>query len=466
MALKIYNTLTRTKDEFIALEPGKVKMYVCGPTVYDYIHIGNARPAIFFDVVRRYLESIGYEVTFVVNFTDVDDKLIKKAAEMGVTVPEVADLFVQKYYEDTKALGIREATVHPRVTQNMTEIIEFISALEEKGLAYEAGGDVYFRTARFEEYGKLSQQNLEELQFGIRVDVDQRKESPQDFVLWKAAKPGEISWSSPWGEGRPGWHIECSAMVRKYLGDTIDIHGGGQDLAFPHHECEIAQSEGLTGHAMSRYWMHNGFVNINNEKMSKSLGNGISVHQLLKKLEPEVFRYFMLSGHYRNPLNFSDEAVEQAKGSLARIENCIAALKHRLKTARPGEIEPELAAAVNEAKAQFEAKMNDDFNTPDAITAVFELVNAANPYANSQGEVSAATIELLLGQFAVMNDVLGIIAPESEELLDSEIEQLIVERTEARRTKNWARADEIRNLLTERGIILEDTAQGIRWRRA
>ncbi|MFB6366639.1 cysteine--tRNA ligase [Paenibacillus elgii] len=465
MSLKIYNTLTRTKEEFKPLEPGKVKMYVCGPTVYSYIHIGNARPVIFFDVVRRYLESIGYEVTYAANFTDVDDKLIKKAAEMGVTVPEVADLFVQKYYEDTKGLGVREATLHPRVTQNMTEIIDFISGLVGKDYAYEAGGDVFFRTAKFPEYGKLSHQNLEELQYGIRVDVDERKESPQDFVLWKAAKPGEISWSSSWGEGRPGWHIECSAMIRKYLGDSIDIHGGGQDLTFPHHECEIAQSEGLTGQRMANYWMHNGFVNVNDEKMSKSLGNGINVHELLKTIPGEVIRYFMLSGHYRNPLNFSDEAVEQARGSLARIENCLSALKHRLKTAEAGGVDAEMAAAVQTAQQQFESKMNDDFNTPDAITAVFELVNAANPYINRE-QVTAPTLELLLKQFEAMDQVLGILAPEAEDLLDEEIEQLIVERTEARKAKNWARADEIRNLLTERGIVLEDTAQGIRWRRS
>ncbi|CAG7656770.1 cysteine--tRNA ligase [Paenibacillus allorhizosphaerae] len=464
MALKIYNTMTRAKEEFNPIEPGKVKMYVCGPTVYDYIHIGNARPVIFFDVVRRYLESVGYDVHYVVNFTDVDDKLIKKAAEMGTTVPEVADLFVQKYYEDTQGLGVRQATVHPRVTENMTEIIDFISGLVEKGLAYESGGDVFYRTAKFAEYGKLSHQNMEELQFGIRVDVDERKENPQDFVLWKAAKPGEISWSSPWGEGRPGWHIECSAMVRKYLGETIDIHGGGQDLTFPHHECEIAQSEGLTGHAMSNYWMHNGFVNINNEKMSKSLGNGINVHQLLQTMSPQIIRYFMLSGHYRNPLNFSDEAVEQAKGSLARIENCIAGIKHRLKTADAGEAEPSVAEAVRTAKENFETKMNDDFNTPDAITAVFDLVHAANLYMNKD-RVTLASLQLLEQQFAAMDDVLGILSRTEESLLDEEIEQLITERTEARRTKNWARADEIRNLLTERGIVLEDTAQGIRWRR-
>lgn len=464
MALKIYNTMTRSKDEFKTITPGKVKMYVCGPTVYDYIHIGNARPVIFFDVVRRYLETIGYDVTYVVNFTDVDDKLIRKAAQMESTVPEIAELFIQKFYEDTEGLGVRKATLNPRVTENIQEIIEFIQGLVDKGYAYESGGDVYFRTTRFAEYGKLSHQNLEELQFGIRVEVDDRKENPQDFVLWKGAKPGEIAWESPWGAGRPGWHIECSAMARKYLGDTIDIHGGGQDLQFPHHECEIAQSECFTGHPMANYWMHNGYININNEKMSKSMGNGINVNQMLKTIPPQVIRYFMLSAHYRNPLNFSEEAIEQAKNGLARIENCIAGIKHRLSTAVPGEPAEEIVHAVAEVQRQFELKMNDDFNTPDAITAVFELVNAANPYLQKEA-VTQSSLELLLTRFETMDNVLGILAKAEEALLDEEIEQLIVERSEARKSKNWARADEIRDLLIERGIILEDTAQGIRWRR-
>lgn len=464
MALKIYNTLTRAKETFQPLEPGKVKMYVCGPTVYDYIHIGNARPVIFFDVVRRYLEFIGYDVTYIVNFTDVDDKLIKKAAQMELTVPEVADMFIQKFYEDTEGLGVRKATLNPRVTENIDEIIAFIDSLAGKGYAYESGGDVYFRTAKFAEYGKLSHQNLEELQFGIRVEVDDRKENPQDFVLWKAAKPGEISWASPWGEGRPGWHIECSAMVHKYLGHTIDIHGGGQDLQFPHHECEIAQSECFTGHAMANYWMHNGYININNEKMSKSLGNGVNVNQLLKTISPQVIRYFMLSAHYRNPLNFSDETIEQAKNGLVRIENCIANIKHRLGSASEGPASEEVTAAAADILKQFEAKMNDDFNTPDAITSVFELVNVANPYVQ-QEQVTKGSLNLLLEHFEKMDQILGILSKAEEELLDDEIEQLIVERTEARKSKNWARADEIRDLLTERGILLEDTAQGIRWRR-
>jgi cysteinyl-tRNA synthetase len=464
MALKIYNTLTRAKEEFRPLEAGKVKMYVCGPTVYDYIHIGNARPMVFFDVVRRYLESVDYEVNYVVNFTDVDDKLIRKAAQMELSVPEVADMFIKKFYEDTENLGIRRATLNPRVTENIDEIIDFIQGLFDKDFAYESGGDVYFRTNQFTEYGKLSHQNLDELQFGIRVEVDERKENPQDFVLWKAAKPGEISWESPWGVGRPGWHIECSAMVRKYLGDTIDIHGGGQDLQFPHHECEIAQSECLTGHVMANYWMHNGYININNEKMSKSLGNGVNVHQLLKTISSQVLRYFMLSVHYRNPLNFSVETIEQATNGLARIENCLANIKHRLLTAVEGEPAEEIEHAVAEVQRQFEQKMNDDFNTPDAITAVFELVNLANPYVQ-QAEVTRSSLKLLLDRFETMDQVLGILVKQEEQLLDQEIEQLIVDRTEARKTKNWARADEIRDLLTEKGITLEDTAQGIRWRR-
>ena len=333
MTLKVYNTLTRKKEEFVPIEPGKVKMYVCGPTVYNYIHIGNGRPVIFFDVVRRYLESQKYEVTYITNFTDVDDKMIRKAEELAVTVPELAETFIQAFLDDVKTLGVHDATLNPRVTENIQEIIDFIAALVEKDFAYEARGDVYYRTSKFAEYGKLSNQNLEELQYGIRIEVDDRKESPQDFVLWKAAKPGEIYWDSPWGQGRPGWHIECSAMVRKYLGETIDIHGGGQDLTFPHHECEIAQTEAVTGHPMANYWMHNAFLNIDNEKMSKSLGNGILIRDLVKQIKPQVFRFFMLSAHYRNPLNFSDESLKQAANALERIQNAYDNLKHRLTTA-------------------------------------------------------------------------------------------------------------------------------------
>ncbi|MDF2650058.1 MAG: cysteinyl-tRNA synthetase [Paenibacillus sp.] len=465
MTLRVYNTLTRKKEEFVPIEPGKVKMYVCGPTVYNYIHIGNGRPVIFFDVVRRYLETQKYEVTYITNFTDVDDKMIRKAEELAVTVPELAETFIQAFIDDVKTLGVHDATLNPRVTENIQEIIDFIAALVEKDFAYEARGDVYYRTSKFVEYGKLSNQNLEELQYGIRIEVDDRKESPQDFVLWKAAKPGEIYWDSPWGQGRPGWHIECSAMVRKYLGETIDIHGGGQDLTFPHHECEIAQTEAVTGHPMANYWMHNAFLNIDNEKMSKSLGNGILIRDLVKQIKPEVFRFFMLSAHYRNPLNFSDESLKQASNALERIQNAYDNLKHRLATASAtNEVDSGLTDRLAAIANQFDDKMNDDFNTPDAITAVFDLVAEANLYLQ-QARVNAAALQLFLDQLQMFDQTLGILSQQTDELLDEEIEQLIIERTESRKSKNWARADEIRDLLTEKGIFLEDTPQGIRWRR-
>jgi cysteinyl-tRNA synthetase len=465
MTLKVYNTLTRKKEEFVPIEPGKVKMYVCGPTVYNYIHIGNGRPVIFFDVVRRYLESQQYEVNYITNFTDVDDKMIRKAEEMAVSVPELAETFIAAFLEDIQTLGVHEATMNPRVTENIQEIIDFIAALVEKDFAYEARGDVYYRTSKFTDYGKLSKQNLEELQHGIRVEVDERKENPQDFVLWKAAKPGEIYWESPWGQGRPGWHIECSAMVRKYLGETIDIHGGGQDLTFPHHECEIAQTEAVTGHPMANYWLHNAFLNIDNEKMSKSLGNGILIRDLVKQIKPEVFRFFMLSAHYRNPLNFSDESLKQAANALERIQNAYDNMKHRLATASAtGEVEAGITNKLQAISQQFVDKMNDDFNTPDAITAVFDLVAEANLYLQ-QERVHADAVKLYMEQLEAFDATLGILSQQGDELLDEEIEQLIVERTESRKSKNWARADEIRDLLTEKGIFLEDTPQGIRWRR-
>ncbi|MFC5452307.1 cysteine--tRNA ligase [Paenibacillus aestuarii] len=465
MTLRVYNTLTRKKEDFVPIEPNKVKMYVCGPTVYNYIHIGNGRPVIFFDVVRRYLESQNYEVTYITNFTDVDDKMIRKAEELGQTVPELAETFIQAFLEDIRALGVNEATKNPRVTENIHEIIDFIAALVDTGYAYESGGDVYYRTTKFEEYGKLSHQNLDELQYGIRIEVDDRKENPQDFVLWKAAKPGEIYWDSPWGQGRPGWHIECSAMVRKYLGETIDIHGGGQDLTFPHHECEIAQTEAVTGHPMANYWMHNAFLNIDNEKMSKSLGNGILIRDLIQRLKPQVFRFFMLSAHYRNPLNFSDESLKQAANGLERIQNAYDNLKHRLDTAsQTGEVEAAITDRIAAIARQFDDKMDDDFNTPDAITAVFDLVAEANLYLQ-QERVNGTAVQQFLDQLQAFDAVLGLLSQAADELLDEEIEQLIVERTEARKTKNWARADEIRDLLTEKGIFLEDTPQGIRWRR-
>lgn len=467
MALQIYNTLTRMKETFVAQEPGKVKIYVCGPTVYDYIHIGNARPMIFFDVVRAYFENQGNDVNYVVNFTDVDDKMIRKAEQTGTTVPEVAEKFINAYYEDLDGLGIPRATLNPRVTDNMESIIEFIQELIDRDFAYENGGDVFYRTRKFDDYGKLSQQNLDELQFGIRIEVDKRKENPEDFVLWKAAKPGEIYWSSPWGDGRPGWHIECSAMARRYLGDTLDIHGGGQDLQFPHHECEVAQSEALTGKPLANYWMHNGYIRINNEKMSKSLGNGVLVKELREQYTKEAVRYFMLSTHYRNPLNYSDEVMEQAQNSVERLANAAANVEHRLGTAigsKDDQVSQDVADKISAVLVEFHEKMQDDFNTPDAITAMFQWASEANQLLK-EASIPAPDLHEVLRAFNEMNGVLRIVNTGTDELLDEEIEALIAERVEARKNKNWARADEIRDKLADEGIVLEDTAQGMRWRR-
>ena len=470
MTLRIYNSMTRRPEPFVPLEPGKVNMYVCGPTVYDYIHIGNARPLIFFDVVRRYLEYAGYRVNFIVNFTDVDDKMIRKAEQLGSTVPEIAERFIAAYLADRDALGAHPPTVAPRVTDTMDEIVAFIAELVDRELAYESGGDVYFRTNRFPEYGKLSHKNLDELQYGIRVEVDKRKEHPQDFVLWKAAKPGEIHWPSPWGEGRPGWHIECSAMALKYAGQTLDIHGGGQDLQFPHHECEIAQSESFTGQPLARYWMHNGFVNIDNEKMSKSLGNGVNVREILKTTSAQAIRYLMLAAHYRNPLNFSEDTVRQAENSVERLANSRGNLQHRLQAVHTDLAVPLSAddhavlARLGELKREFRSKMDDDFGTPDAITAWFQVVSEANAYLQ-QPVANERVLRDMLIFIAEMDGVLGLLPRESGLLLDAEVDALIAERTEARRARNFARADEIRDLLAERGIVLEDTPQGIRWRR-
>lgn len=481
MSLKIYNTLTRQKETFKPIQPQRVMMYVCGPTVYDYIHIGNARPLIFFDVVRKYLRQRQYEVRYIVNFTDVDDKLIAKAAETGMTVPEVAETFIEAYYRDARALGIQDADIHPRVTEHMTDIIQFIEALVEKGFAYEAGGDVYFRSTKFAEYGKLSQQNLSELQHGARIEVNENKEEPIDFVLWKKAKSGEISWSSPWGEGRPGWHVECSTMVKHLFGETIDIHGGGLDLQFPHHECEIAQSEALHDRPLANYWMHNGFIHINDEKMSKSLDNTIFVHQLLKQVRAEAVRFFMLSTHYRNPINLSEDSMKQSAQSLARIDHSFSNLQHRIQSlAHSAETQSEsaemsndinlttsdhhLSSQLQQLQQAYDEKMSDDFNTADAITVLFDLVALTNRYLQ-QEEVSLSDLQRIESLFLHMNEVLGIIQTEREALLDEEVEQLIEERAQARADKNWARADEIRDLLSEQGIILEDTAQGMRWRR-
>lgn len=466
MTLRIYNTLTREAEPFVPQQPGQVTMYVCGPTVYGYIHIGNARPVIFFDVVRRYMEHIGYKVNYLTNFTDVDDKMIRRAEEMGITVPELGERFIQAFIEDTTALGVVPATQNPRVTDTIPEIISFIRTLEEKGYAYESGGDVYYRTARFPDYGKLSHKNLADLQYGIRIEVDERKESPQDFVLWKAAKPGEISWSSPWGEGRPGWHIECSAMVLKYAGETLDIHGGGNDLQFPHHECEIAQSEALTGKPLARYWMHNGFVNIDNEKMSKSIGNVVNPRELLQKTSAQAIRYIMLTGHYRSPINFSEESVAQGENSVQRLANARDNLKHRLSSVSElVPADPSVAPRLAQFRAAFDAKMDDDFNTADAITVWFQTVSDANTYLKRDA-ACAADIHAYLELIAEFDKVLGLLPPEAgTELLDAEIDSLIAERADARKRRDFARADEIRDLLAEKGIVLEDTAQGMRWRR-
>lgn len=466
--IKIYNTLTRKKEEFIPLEAGKVKMYVCGPTVYNFIHIGNARPPITFDVVRRYLKYRGYEVTYVQNFTDVDDKIIKKAEETGMTVEEVAKKFIASFVEDVRALGVAEANVHPKVTDHIPEIIDFVAGLIEKGHAYAAGGDVYFRTASFSEYGKLSHQNIEELQAGARIEVNDKKENPLDFVLWKGAKPGEIFWESPWGKGRPGWHIECSAMSHKYLGSTFDIHGGGHDLTFPHHENEIAQSECLTGHPMAKYWMHNGYINIENEKMSKSLGNFILVKDIREKYAPRIVRFFMLSAHYRNPINFSDELLQQAANGLNRIDTAVRNLIHRLASAVEEAATEEEKQQIEKFRAQFIEEMDDDFNTADAITVLFDIVREVNQMM-AGGTLKKELILLYQSLFAELGEVLGISFGQAEAKAegpsDEEINGLVEERTQARKDKNFARADEIRNQLQGLGIILEDTPQGVRWHR-
>ncbi|MFE4714452.1 cysteine--tRNA ligase [Paenibacillus sp. NPDC056722] len=467
MALQIYNTMTRSKEQFVPQEPGKVKMYVCGPTVYGYMHIGNARPVIVFDTVRNYLEQLGNEVRYVTNFTDVDDKMIRKAEEMNITVAEVAEMFIAAYYEDLKGLDVKPATLNPRVTDSMGIIIGFIKDLEDKGYAYESGGDVFYRTAKFKDYGKLSRQNLEELQFGIRVEVDVRKEKPEDFVLWKAAKPGEVYWESPWGAGRPGWHIECSAMAREFLGDTMDIHGGGQDLQFPHHECECAQTEALTDKPLSNYWMHNGFLNIGDEKMSKSLGNGLLVKDIRERFKAGAIRYFMLSTHYRNPLNFTTDALASAEKSVERISGAVSNVKHRLElagTADGATANKEINDKIDSILAVFHAKMQDDFNTPDAITAVFDWVSLAN-LTLADNHAAAADLAALLKAFEEMNKVLILTSEAEEEVAGEEVERLIAERAEARTNKNWARSDEIRDELSAMGILLEDTPQGMRWRR-
>ncbi|MGN8647855.1 cysteine--tRNA ligase [Gracilibacillus sp. HCP3S3_G5_1] len=465
MTIRIYNTLTRKKELFKSIEANRVKMYVCGPTVYNYIHIGNARPAIVFDTVRRYFEYKGYQVDYVLNFTDVDDKLIKAANELGEEVPTIAERFIKAYKEDVGVLGVKEAVHHPRVTETMDDIIKFISTLIDKGHAYEADGDVYFKTRSFDEYGKLSHQSIDELRSGARIQVGEKKQDPLDFALWKQAKGGEISWDSPWGKGRPGWHIECSAMAKKYLGDTIDIHAGGQDLTFPHHENEIAQSEACNGTSFANYWMHNGYINIDNEKMSKSLGNFVLAHDLIQKHDPKVLRFFMLSVHYRNPINFSDTLLESAKNSYDRIENALTNLEHRKESSvNLADDNENWLIKIEELKQQFEKEMDDDFNTANAIAVIFDLVKEANVYLQSD-HTHVEVLDAFIATLTTWLNVLGIPETDEDELLDEEIEALIEKRIEARKNKDFQMADKIRDDLKERNIILEDTPQGTRWKR-
>ena len=466
--MKIFNTMTRSKEEFKPLEEGKVKMYVCGPTVYNYIHVGNARPFIIFDTLRRYLEYRGYDVTFVQNFTDVDDKIIKRGHEEGIAPEEIAQKYIKEYFVDADGLGIKRASVHPQVTENIEQIIEFVKELEDKGYAYAVNGDVYFDTQKFEGYGKLSGIKQEELEAGSRIEINDQKKHPMDFVLWKAKKEGEPGWTSPWGEGRPGWHIECSVMSRRYLGDTIDIHAGGQDLKFPHHENEIAQSEARSGKTFSNYWMHNEYININNEKMSKSKGNFFTVRDISKLYDLEVVRLFMLSTHYRNPINFSDEILNQSKAGLERLYNAkervefiISKLNDNAENADELKLEEEL----NSFRQRFIEAMDDDLNTADALSIIFELARFMNSNVNENSTKEFAN--KVLDEFNELTGVLNVVNKKHEEdMLDEEIEALIQKRTDANKNKDFKLADEIRNELLEKGIVLEDTRQGVKWRRA
>ncbi|MBQ4160619.1 MAG: cysteine--tRNA ligase [Clostridia bacterium] len=461
--MKIYNSLTKTKEEFVPITPGEVKIYACGPTVYDFFHIGNARPFIVFDTLRRYFEYSGYKVTFVQNFTDIDDKMINRANKEGITVRELADRFIAEYRVDAKGLNIREASVHPRATDHIPEIVEIVKTLIEQGYAYEVDGDVYYATKKFKGYGKLSHQPLEDLESGARISVDERKRDPMDFALWKAQKPGEPAWESPWGMGRPGWHIECSAMSTKYLGKTIDIHGGGKDLIFPHHENEVAQSEAANGCPLAHYWMHNGYINVDGMKMSKSLGNFFTVRDIIKHFDYSVIRFFMLSAHYRSPINFADALLQQAKAGLERLTNCAENLRFKLAHAADGALDDAAATLVEKHVADFKEAMDDDLNTAAAIGAIFELAKTANTVA--AGEASKQTLSLLLNTLAELCDVLGIETEKEAETLDSKIEELIAKRTEAKKAKDFATADAIRAQLLDMGIVLEDTREGVKWSR-
>ena len=468
--MKVYNTLSKQKEEFVPLVEGKVSMYVCGPTVYNLIHIGNARPMIVFDTVRRYMEHKGYEVNYVSNFTDVDDKIIAKAIEEGVSAEEISSRYIAECKKDMAGMNVKPATTHPLATQEIDGMIDMISTLIEKGYAYDVNGTVYFRTRKFDEYGKLSHKNLDDLRSGNRsllVTGEDQKEDPLDFVLWKPKKEGEPSWPSPWSDGRPGWHIECSVMSKKYLGEEIDIHAGGEDLVFPHHENEIAQSECCNGKPFAKYWLHNAFLNIDNRKMSKSLGNFFTVREISEKYDRQVLRFFMLSAHYRSPLNFSADLMEAAKNGLERICNAVDNLKHCAacaKTEALTEQEREALAEVAALAAKFDEAMDDDFNTADAISVVFELVRFANTKTDENS--SKAFAQQILDKLLELGDILGLIFEKKEEILDDEIEQLIAERQAARKARDFQRADEIRSMLLEKGIVLEDTREGVKWKRA
>lgn len=464
--MKIYNTLSKKKEEFSPIEEGKVKMYVCGPTVYNLIHIGNARPMIVFDTVRRYFEYKGYEVNFVSNFTDVDDKIIQKAIEEGVDVSIISNRYIDECKKDMAALNVRPATKHPLATEEIGGMLEMIQVLIDKGYAYNRNGTVYYRTRKFEDYGKLSKKNIDDLEAGKRVAVSDDKEDEMDFVLWKPKKEGEPAWESPWSDGRPGWHIECSVMSKKYLGDQIDIHAGGEDLVFPHHENEIAQSEAATGKEFAKYWMHNAFLNIDNKKMSKSTGNFFTVRDISEQYDLQIIRFFMLSAHYRSPLNFSAELVDASKNGLDRILTAVQNLDYLAKAANNSLMNETEEGKLEETASfvkNFEEAMEDDFNTADAITAIFELVKFAN--TNASADNSKEYLDAMKDKISFLCDILGIITVKEEELLDQDIENLIAERQQARKDKDFARADEIRNQLQDLNIILEDTREGVKWKR-
>lgn len=462
--MKVFNTMSRTKEEFVPVNENEVKIYACGPTVYNYIHIGNARPLCVFDVLRRYLEYRGYNVKFVQNFTDIDDKIIKRANEEGKTFEEISEKYIEEFWTDAHGLNFKDATVHPKATENIDEIIDIIKALEEKGYAYSVNGDVYFRTLKFNEYGKLSHQPIEDLESGARIAVGEVKEDPLDFALWKGAKEGEPYWESPWGKGRPGWHIECSAMNRKYLGNTIDIHCGGQDLVFPHHENEIAQSECANGCTFSKYWMHNGYINVDNVKMSKSLGNFKTVREIAEVYGYEVIRYFLISSHYRSPINYSLEIIEQCKSALERLYTCRESLDFAVKNASVDKADNDelLINMLDERRNQFITAMDDDLNTADGLAAIFDLTKDINTKILDKG-VSKAVCEHAASLFDELCGVLGILYNRKENSVDSEIEALIEKRQEARKNKDWATADKIRDDLKAKGIILKDTPQGVTW---